>query len=231
MSGSNLPQAARYLDEAAKLEALSILEAAERDAEELEAQAHSLGVSQSVLDFAPGDRVLEFAAATRTQGRENAAKYLFRSRAQQCFDRLKPDVEAFMAETDRLWYEACQECHISAPKLSEESKRELRIRALHAVADSLNTDQTIQPSPEETKKAKTGGRPSGTLVDGPKLQEWRGGFTQEDFAEKCGVSVATIQRGEAGGRWDQDTFDKVAETIGMLTEKPITSQDLKNLRK
>jgi hypothetical protein len=79
--------------------------------------------------------------------------------------------------------------------------------------------------------AKKGGRPEGQLVDGRKLREYRGKLSQEEFAEKCDVSLATIQRGEAGAPWTDRTFDDVAKTITLLIGKPVTSEDLKNLKK
>jgi DNA-binding XRE family transcriptional regulator len=79
--------------------------------------------------------------------------------------------------------------------------------------------------------AKKGGRPEGQVVDGRKLREYRGKWSQEEFAEKCGVSLATIQRGEAGEPWTDRTFDDVAKTITLLIGKPVTSEDLKNLKK
>jgi DNA-binding XRE family transcriptional regulator len=78
---------------------------------------------------------------------------------------------------------------------------------------------------------KKGGRPEGQVVDGRKLREYRGKWSQEEFAEKCGVSLATIQRGEAGEPWTDRTFVDVAKTITLLIGKPVTSKDLKNLKK
>lgn len=102
--------------------------------------------------------------------------------------------------------------------------------------------QPTVPSPPESvalpsgaaaakPEAKSGGRPRGTEVNAHELREYRGEYSQPDFADKCGVALITLQRGEAGGRWDDRTFDKVARTIQTLTQKPITSETLKNLRK
>jgi len=78
---------------------------------------------------------------------------------------------------------------------------------------------------------KNVGRRAGTKVDCQKLRLYRGKWSQQDFAEKCDVSLTTIQRGEVGGRWGDGTFDKVADTITKLTERRVTPEDLKNSRK
>jgi len=69
------------------------------------------------------------------------------------------------------------------------------------------------------------------VVDGDKLRECRGTLTQQRFAEECGTTVTTIQRGENGGRWDDKTFDCIAENISALLKKSVTSEDLKKPQK
>jgi hypothetical protein len=81
------------------------------------------------------------------------------------------------------------------------------------------------PPPEQ---AKNGGRPKGTPVNGENLRAFRGKLSQQQFADECGVSLDTIQRGEACGRWDEKTFVRVAENIAALTRKRVTPEDLKN---
>lgn len=153
MNNSDLPGAARDLDEASKLEAQSILEAAEQDAEQLVEFAYRLGVSPSDIDYAPGNSALDLAAATRAEGRKKAVEYRFRARAAICW-RYRPelDVEAFTAELDPLWHAAGQEFQIMVPPLSEESKRQWRAWALRAraAAGSRNADRAIYAKLEET---------------------------------------------------------------------------------
>jgi len=72
------------------------------------------------------------------------------------------------------------------------------------------------------------GRKKGQQVNAAKLRELRGTLSQPEFAEKCGVSVDTIQRGEAGGRWSANTFPVVADTASMLLGCRIRPEDLKN---
>jgi hypothetical protein len=72
------------------------------------------------------------------------------------------------------------------------------------------------------------GRPKGTPVSGEKLRTFRGKLSQLQFANECGVSLDTIQRGEAGDRWDEKTFITVAENITALKRKDVTPEDLKN---
>ena len=83
--------------------------------------------------------------------------------------------------------------------------------------------------PKESLVApRRGGRRLGVLVDGAKLKQYRGNLSQLEFAEKCDVSVDTIQRGEAGARWSDKIFTVVAETISQLSELIVKPEDLKN---
>jgi DNA-binding XRE family transcriptional regulator len=85
-----------------------------------------------------------------------------------------------------------------------------------------------------TESVNRGGRPKGTHVDGKKLREFRelADLTQEGLAKECEVSLSTIQRGEAGERWDEDTITKVAGVLSTRTGKnnPVSPKDLKNLK-
>ena len=82
-----------------------------------------------------------------------------------------------------------------------------------------------EPPPAPEKKRP--GRHPGELVDGQKLRKYRIDWSQQDFAEKCGLSLATIQRAESGERWSAGTFEKVASTLTVLTGGNMTPQDLK----
>jgi DNA-binding XRE family transcriptional regulator len=85
-----------------------------------------------------------------------------------------------------------------------------------------------------TESVNRGGRPKGTPVNADKLRESRelADLTQEGLAKECEVSLSTIQRGEAGERWDEDTFTKVAGVLNTRTGKnnPVSPKDLKNLK-
>jgi hypothetical protein len=73
---------------------------------------------------------------------------------------------------------------------------------------------------------KESGRPKGPQVNGAKLKELRGTFSQEDFADKCGVDIRTYQRGEASGTWALTTFDKVSANLTELLERSFSSDVL-----
>ena len=75
------------------------------------------------------------------------------------------------------------------------------------------------------------GRRLGAEVDAAHLKQFRGDLSQVEFAEKCDVSLDSIQRGEGGGRWSDKTFEAVAATITILTGKSVKPEDLKNRRK
>jgi hypothetical protein len=80
----------------------------------------------------------------------------------------------------------------------------------------------------EKASPKSGGRPKGIPVNGEKMRTLRGKLPQHRFAAECGVSLDTIQRGEAGERWDEKTFITVAENITALRRERVTPEDLKN---
>lgn len=89
----------------------------------------------------------------------------------------------------------------------------------------------LSPDEQEERLRGTGprprGRPSSDRCDGPKLREYRGKWSQDDFAGKCDVHVSTIQRGEAGARLTDDNYIKIVRTIRELTGLNITVEDLK----
>jgi hypothetical protein len=89
----------------------------------------------------------------------------------------------------------------------ENREREWRARWCETQASAADV------TPKKETPIRPGGRHKGTAVDADKLREYRGGFSQEDFAGKCEVSPDSIQRGEEGGRWDDKTFAKVAQYI------------------
>lgn len=71
------------------------------------------------------------------------------------------------------------------------------------------------------------GRPIGDAVGGDRLKGLRGGISQEALAAACGVSTDTIQRGERGKRWSEDTFKRVADGLTKLLQRRIVPDDLK----
>lgn len=90
-------------------------------------------------------------------------------------------------------------------------------------------------SPDQQKRLremlrKRRGRPKGSHnsppCNGDLLRECRGAQSQERFAEECGVSVATIKRGEAGGRLTESVLIQIATAIRRLCGRNITAEDL-----
>jgi transcriptional regulator with XRE-family HTH domain len=75
-----------------------------------------------------------------------------------------------------------------------------------------------------------GGRPQGAPVDGEKLRELRTelGMTQEALGEKCegekGMSTDTIQKGEQGGTWTDETYSRVAAALTAAIREHIEEQ-------
>ncbi len=87
---------------------------------------------------------------------------------------------------------------------------------------------TEQTSARYSRNHKRPGRKPGTEVDAKRLKQYRGNWSQEEFADKCGVSVDTIQRGEAGHRWGDKNFALVAKAIELLTGQSCKPENLKN---
>jgi len=77
------------------------------------------------------------------------------------------------------------------------------------------------------------GRKPCPLVNGKRLKEYRKlcGMTQEQLAEKCEIGLSTIQRGEAGEGWGEESFKAVAEIFTALLNRPITPEELKEPQK
>jgi hypothetical protein len=153
-----------------------------------------------------------------------------------------PDLELEIT-TSREWVKCLgefakgprSEGPISAEEATENSDE--RIEPLNSAATAkhtsagagLKTTEPVDPTLDKPASPRAkGGRHRGDVVDRQKLREYRGSFSQEDFAGKCDVSPDTIQRGEAGGRWDEKTFSKVSDTIRQLTGVTITAKDLMN---
>src|SRR5262249_50298860 len=65
-------------------------------------------------------------------------------------------------------------------------------------------------------------------VNAKRLREIRTrlALTQERMAAKCGVSVATIQRGERGEKWRLDTFHDVAQRLKEKADLEIKASEL-----
>lgn len=92
-----------------------------------------------------------------------------------------------------------------------------------AASDNAPAKAVLDEPPEPAPKR---GRPQGEPVDAEALRRLRGEYSQEDLADKCGVSVDTIQRGEHGGRWDRRKFEIVAAVLTQLNGRIVTVKDL-----
>jgi hypothetical protein len=69
----------------------------------------------------------------------------------------------------------------------------------------------VRPQPARAKRFSQ--KPRSWPVNGERLRELRGDEKQESFAEKCSVSVPTLQRGEKGAKWSRKTIDRVAQRL------------------
>lgn len=88
---------------------------------------------------------------------------------------------------------------------------------------ALDSDAKTETSSElrtADGSPKLGRKPS-TQVDGMKLKKLRGDGSQEWLAEAAAVSVATIQRGEAGLPWSDQTFDAVEKVLSDKVGAPV----------
>ena len=56
-------------------------------------------------------------------------------------------------------------------------------------------------------------------INGAELRKLRGNETQENFAERCGVSVSTIYHGERGDKWYVTTLNSVAKRLEIAPAK------------
>ena len=87
-----------------------------------------------------------------------------------------------------------------------------------------------EPGVAATSHSKPGRKP-GFLVDGEKLKAYRGATKQAELAERSGYNLSTIQRGESGGLWSEETFKAVAVALTTKTGKIVTAADLKKPQK
>jgi hypothetical protein len=219
---SYLPEADRKLMDTVRSNAQSIFGKAEADHNDL-----ALRAAIEFVEFAPGNKVYEVARSVLAEGRSTAALHLFQAAIKVHWRLLEPDVEAYMQRMAIFWVEAHREFDSNfdiKSAMPDDLSRNLREWALKQPGASVLSDGNAIP-----KKA---GRPQGFPVDGMKLRKFRGKYTQEDLASKCeDVSVGTIKRGEAGGRWDEATFQKVAETLSKIRERTVTPDELKKSKK
>ena len=88
-------------------------------------------------------------------------------------------------------------------------------------------------SPVQPAGSKRPGRKPSTPVQGERLKAYRGRLymTQSEFASRCGVDVATIQRGENGNGWDAKTYAAVADGLSLMFREAgfsetVTPEDL-----
>lgn len=77
-------------------------------------------------------------------------------------------------------------------------------------------------------KSKAGGRPPRPKCDGERLRSYRGDLTQEEVAEKCGVPVKVIQRGESGAGLSDENYIALARGLSLYLGVTITPTDLQN---
>lgn len=79
------------------------------------------------------------------------------------------------------------------------------------------SDARLAPIPAAPVKRR--GRPRGQSMNSSELQEMRrqAGCTQEELAEKCRLSVETIQRAESGRQLSADTRAKIAKALRKFT--------------
>src|SRR5262249_18288646 len=88
--------------------------------------------------------------------------------------------------------------------------------------NQARAEQCAEPSP-----VKKRGRPAAARsVNAAALKKFRGEFSQEDFAGKCDVSLASIQRGERGHKLSRTTLDKISTALCLLLGTSITVADL-----
>jgi hypothetical protein len=113
-------------------------------------------------------------------------------------------------------------------KVAEAGKARPALRQLASSQEWRSIDDALFP---HRRPAKLKGRPKSVPVDAEKLRAYRSEFSQEDFADKCDVSLATIQRGEDGACWSEGAFSKVADAISVLTGKTVRPGELQKRQK
>jgi hypothetical protein len=76
---------------------------------------------------------------------------------------------------------------------------------------------------DDARKPRKRGRPPGIQVNGAKLKQFRGGYSQEDFADKLGVGVSTYQEAEMGREISEPKVRQIVNRINELFERLVTS--------
>jgi DNA-binding XRE family transcriptional regulator len=101
---------------------------------------------------------------------------------------------------------------------------------------ALALNRAIPPKPDESggrdataAGAARRGRKPRCPVNGEKLKWYRKRckMSQGDLAEKLEVDLSTIQRGESGRAWEEDTFIAAAQVFAGLLNERVTPEDLK----
>jgi hypothetical protein len=91
---------------------------------------------------------------------------------------------------------------------------------------SVPSQHTPAPAHTTVPATRKRGRPaSGVRVNAVRFKSLRKEYSQEDFAGKCDVSTASIQRGEAGGRLSEEILRKVVAGATILRRR-VTVEDL-----
>jgi hypothetical protein len=125
-------------------------------------------------------------------------------------------------------------CLRSTPEWQERQRRQAEMRIASGEdwwPPPATTEAPSRPtSARQPAPAPRRGRPPNSFqVNAVKLKSLREGFeegySQEDFAGKCDVSLASIQRGEAGGRLSRAVLEKVVSGIKALGGS-VTVEDL-----
>jgi hypothetical protein len=91
----------------------------------------------------------------------------------------------------------------------QEAKRMAEIDIEKEIEKQRRLQRFNKASPPKTKQAST----RSARVNGAKLLQLRGRQTQEEFADKCGVPLATYQRLEYGGPSNLTTIHKVEKNL------------------
>ena len=188
------------------------------------------------------------AAVTASSKAAEATAVLTASRATEAMSQWKDHLKSLLRrlgvpvnldEDEQLWFRLW--AAIRPMSIPDE---ELRHLSLFEVAGLLEQevwklerlaaimDRTYAPAPavgRPPKSRKTGGRPCGTPVNGEHLRELRGKLTQADLAEKCGLKVHTIQRGESGKGWDRETYRMAAKGLTETCGRKVSIEELKNI--
>jgi len=98
----DLPESARSLIAAAKIEADSILASSHQSSNQLEAEAYRLGVDPSGAGYSPGDLLLDLARKELAEGRDRAAGHLLAVTAGRYLKQGNLDFEGFNAKLETI---------------------------------------------------------------------------------------------------------------------------------